>query len=95
MPATGDVAVGGLGTKDAAARERIDANEINFAVLDSLGFSYLYSGVGQPCAMHSKTAPSSCDTVTWPVCSTMLGETMPRCSVERMKKNGKKKEGKN
>lgn len=39
---------------------------------------YLYSGDGQPCATHSRTAPSSWDTCTCAVCSTTLGEIMPR-----------------
>lgn len=42
---------------------------------------YLYSGVGHPWAIHNKTAPSSCATVTWLVCSTTLGAIIPRWSI--------------
>ena len=44
--------------------------------------NYLYSGDGHPCATHNKTAPSSCDTDTIEVCSTILGETIPLCSMK-------------
>lgn len=45
---------------------------------------YLYSGDGHPCATHNNTAPSSCATETWFVCSTMLGEIIPRWSVNNL-----------
>lgn len=45
--------------------------------------THLYSGEGQPWATHRSTAPSSCDTCTWAVCSTTLGEMMPRCAAAR------------
>lgn len=43
-------------------------------------FSYRYSGEGHPWATHSSTAPSSWETATCDVCSTTLGETIPRWS---------------
>lgn len=53
---------------------------------------YLYSGDGHPCATHNKTAPSSCDTVTWFVCSTMLGEIIPRWSACNLASGGRIRE---
>jgi len=46
-------------------------------------YTHLYSGEGQPWATHRSTAPSSCETCTWAVCSTTLGEMMPRCAAAR------------
>lgn len=54
-------------------RSAVDCNK-------DLSQHYLYSGDGHPWAMHNKTAPSSCATVTWLVCSTTLGAIIPRWS---------------
>lgn len=60
------------------------------------GYIYLYSGVGHAWAMHNRTAPSSCATVTCPVCSTTLGEMIPRWSIgERRERERERKKSEN